>query len=69
MGNKFLAHIREVDAIVHVVRCFEDENITHTSSSINPINDIETINTELKLADLETLQIKLNSLQKKSKKW
>ena len=67
LGNKFLAHIREVDAIAHVVRCFEDENITHTSSSIDPINDIETINTELKLADLETLQVKINSLQKKVK--
>ena len=67
LGNKFLAHIREVDAIAHVVRCFEDKNITSTSASINPIDDIETINTELKLADLETLQGKLNSLQKKAK--
>ena len=67
LGNKFLAHIREVDAIAHVVRCFEDENITHKSSSINPIDDVETINTELKLADLETLQGKLHSLQKKAK--
>ena len=67
LGNKFLAHIREVDAIAHVVRCFEDENIIHTSSSISPIDDIEIINTELKLADLETLQGKLNSLQKKTK--
>ena len=61
LGNKFLAHIREVDAIAHVVRCFEDDNITHVSSLINPINDINTINTELKLADLETLQNKSNS--------
>ena len=67
LGNKFLAHIREVDAIAHVVRCFENENITSTSSSINPIDDIETIDIELKLADLETLQGKLNSLQKKAK--
>ena len=67
LGNKFLAHIREVDAIAHVVRCFEDENITHVSSSINPIDDIETIMTELKLADLDTLQNKYNSLEKKSK--
>ena len=67
LGNKFLAHIREVDAISHVVRCFEDENITHVSTSINPLDDIETIMTELKLADLETLQNKYNSLDKKSK--
>ena len=56
LGNKFLAHIREVDAIAHVVRCFEDTNITHVSSKINPIDDIDTISTELKLADLEILQ-------------
>ena len=67
LGNKFLAHIREVDAIAHVVRCFEDENITHVSTSINPLDDIETIMTELKLADLETLQNKFNSLEKKAK--
>ena len=67
LGNKFLAHIREVDAIAHVVRCFEDENITHVSSSIDPLDDIETIMTELKLADLETLQNKYNSLEKKAK--
>ena len=67
LGNKFLAHIREVDAIAHVVRCFEDENITHVSSSINPIDDIDIIMTELKLADLETLQNKFNSLEKKAK--
>ncbi len=67
LGNKFLAHIREVDAIAHVVRCFEDENITHVSSTINPLDDIETIMTELKLADLETLENKLHSLEKKAK--
>ena len=67
LGNKFLAHIREVDAIAHVVRCFEDENITHVSSSINPLDDIDTIMTELKLADLETLENKFKSLEKKSK--
>jgi hypothetical protein len=53
LGNKFLAHIREVDAIAHVVRCFEDENIVHVAGDINPLADIETINTELALADLE----------------
>ena len=67
LGNKFLAHIREVDAIAHVVRCFEDDNITHVSSSINPMADIDIINTELKLADLETLQNKSNSVEKKAK--
>ena len=67
LGNKFLAHIREVDVIVHLVRCFEDENITHVSGKINPANDIETITTELKLADIETLESKKIALEKKSK--
>jgi len=67
LGNKFLAHIREVDAIAHVVRCFEDKNITHVSSKINPIDDIDIISTELKLADLETLQNMIDLLKKKSK--
>jgi len=51
LGNKFLSHIREVDAIVHVVRCFEDKNIIHVEGKIDPISDIETINLELMLAD------------------
>ena len=55
LGNKFLSHIRGVDAILHIVRCFENENISHVSNNIDPINDIETINTELLLADLEIL--------------
>ncbi len=55
LGNKFLAHIREVDAIVHVVRCFEDENIVHVEGAIDPIRDIETIDTELMLTDLEAI--------------
>lgn len=67
LGNKFLAHIREMDVIAHVVRCFENSDVTHISSSINPIKDIEIIETELKLADLETLQNKFNNLQKKAK--
>ena len=67
LGNKFLGHVREVDAIAHVVRCFEDSNITHVSSEINPINDIETINLELQLADLESLNNKTISLEKKIK--
>ena len=56
LGNKFLSHIREVDAIVHVVRCFEDENIIHVNGRIDPADDITTINLELILADLETVQ-------------
>ena len=67
LGNKFLGHIREVDAVAHVVRCFNDENITHVSNTIDPLNDIETINTELQLADIETLESKKNSFEKKSK--
>lgn len=55
LGNKFLAHIRETDAIVQVVRCFEDDNITHVSGKISPLQDIDVINTELALADLETV--------------
>ena len=56
LGNKFLSHIREVDAIVHVVRCFKDENITHVDGSINPLRDIETIELELIFADIEAVQ-------------
>src|SRR4030042_6373705 len=55
LGNKFLSHIREVDVIAHVVRCFHDDNVSHISSEIKPDDDIEVINTELMLADLETL--------------
>ena len=55
LGNKFLSHIREVDAIVHVVRCFSDKNITHVEDTVDPIRDIEIINLELALADLETV--------------
>lgn len=60
LGNQFLANIRETDAIAHVVRCFEDENVTHVSDQINPAADIETINTELALADLETVEKNLD---------
>ena len=67
LGNKFLSHIREVDAIAHVIRCFEDENITHVSTNIDPIDDIETITTELKIADIETLENKYIATKKKSK--
>jgi len=60
LGNQFLANIRETDAIAHVVRCFEDENVTHVSDQINPAADIEIINTELALADLETVEKNLD---------
>lgn len=56
LGNKFLSHIREVDAVVHVVRCFDDENITHVDGSVSPARDMETINLELIFADLETIE-------------
>ncbi|MEQ9003687.1 MAG: redox-regulated ATPase YchF [Pseudomonadales bacterium] len=56
LGNKFLAHIRETDAIAHVVRCFEDDNVVHVSGRVSPVDDIEVIDTELALADLETLE-------------
>lgn len=54
IGNKFLSHIREVDAIIHVVRCFDDENIMHVENTVDPVRDIQTINLELILADMET---------------
>ena len=56
LGNKFLANIRETDAILHVVRCFENEDITHVSGKVDPISDIDTINTELLIADLESVE-------------
>ncbi len=63
LGNKFLSHIREVDAIVHVVRCFDDENIIHVDGSVNPVRDMETINLELIFADLETLERRMGKAQ------
>lgn len=67
LGNKFLSHIREVDAIVHVVRCFEDENIIHVDSSVNPVRDVETIDTELILSDLEMAERRLDRAKKAAK--
>jgi hypothetical protein len=67
LGNKFLANIREVDAIVHVVRCFEDSDVTHVEGKIDPVADIETIETELMLADLESLEKRVDNLEKKAK--
>jgi hypothetical protein len=68
LGNKFLTHIREVDAIVQVVRCFEDADIHHVAGSVDPVRDIETITTELVLADLEAVQKRLNSVAKDAKR-
>ena len=67
LGNKFLSHIREVDAICEVVRCFEDTNIVHVDGNINPQRDIETINLELIFADLETIEKKIENAKKKLK--
>jgi len=64
LGNQFLSHIREVDAIVHVVRCFDDENITHVAGKVNPIDDITTINLELILADLESVERRIERTRK-----
>jgi hypothetical protein len=67
LGNQFLANIREVDAIVHVVRCFEDEDIIHVSGSIDPLRDIEIINLELALADLDQLERRLERVRKQAR--
>jgi len=67
LGNQFLANIRECDAIAHVVRCFEDDDITHVDGKIAPIADIETIETELMLADLESLEKRVVALEKRAK--
>jgi GTP-binding protein YchF len=65
LGNKFLSHIREVDAIVHLIRCFESDKITHVNSEINPLNDLETIKTEIILSDIDVIQKKLEKGKKK----
>ena len=67
LGNQFLGNIREVDAIAHVVRCFEDSDVTHVESRIDPVADIETVETELMLADLESLERRVDALSKKAK--
>jgi hypothetical protein len=64
LGNKFLANIRETDAIAHVVRCFEDDNVVHVTGGVNPVSDIETINTELALADLAAVEKQLAKVEK-----
>jgi GTP-binding protein YchF len=67
LGNQFLANIREVDAIAHVVRCFEDHDVTHVEGRIDPVGDIETIETELMLADLESLERRVDALEKRAR--
>ena len=67
LGNQFLANIRETDAIAHVVRCFEDENVTHVLNKVNPEGDIEVINTELQLADLQSLENGINRISRLAK--
>ena len=67
LGNKFLSHIREVDAILQVVRCFIDEDVTHVGGSVNPLSDIEVIEMELMLADMQTLENSLPKAQRSAK--
>jgi len=67
LGNQFLGNIREVDAIVHVVRCFEDTEVTHVEGRVDPVADIETVETELMLADLESLERRLDALERKAR--
>ncbi len=67
LGNQFLANIREVDAIVHVLRCFEDDDITHVEGSVDPVRDAETVETELMLADLDSLEKRAYGLQKRAR--
>ena len=64
LGNKFLANIRETDAIIHVLRCFDDENVTHVDGSVDPVRDKEVIDTELQLRDLETIESRITRVQK-----
>jgi GTP-binding protein YchF len=65
LGNKFLSHIREVDAIIHLVRCFDSDKITHVNSKINPVDDLETIKTEIILSDIDIIEKKLDKSKKK----
>ena len=66
LGNKFLANIRETDAIIHVLRCFDDENVTHVDGTVNPVRDKEIIDTELQLKDLETIESRIQRVQKQA---
>src|ERR1700719_1600814 len=67
LGNQFLGNIREVDAVAHVVRCFADDDITHVENRVDPIADIETVETELMLADLDSLEKRVDALEKRAR--
>ncbi len=67
LGNQFLGHIRQVDAIAHIVRCFEDENVVHVDGSIDPVRDVEVVQTELNLADLETVEKRIGRTEKQAR--
>jgi ribosome-binding ATPase YchF (GTP1/OBG family) len=67
LGNKFLSHIREVDAIIHVLRCFEDGDVVHVNGRVDPVEDAATVSTELILADLDSVERRLPAVQKKAK--
>ena len=67
LGNKFLANIRETDAILHVLRCFDDENVTHVDGSVDPVRDKEIIDAELQIKDLETIEARINKVEKQAK--
>lgn len=67
LGNKFLSHIREVDAILHIVRCFKDENVSHIDTALDPVRDVEIVNMELIFADLETIEKRMEKTQKMAK--
>jgi GTP-binding protein YchF len=66
LGNKFLANIRETDAIIHVLRCFDDDNVTHVDGSVNPVRDKEIIDTELQIKDLETIEARISKVEKQA---
>ena len=67
LGNKFLANIRETDAILHVLRCFDDDNVTHVDGSVDPVRDKEIIDAELQIKDLETIEARINKVEKQAK--
>ena len=67
LGNQFLGHIRQVEAIAHIVRCFEDENVVHVDGTVDPLRDVEVIQTELNLADLETVEKRIARTEKQAK--
>ena len=69
LGNKFLSHIREVDAIIHMIRCFESDDIQNVNKNVDPIRDLEIIETEMKLADIESIEKRLEKRNRNKKTW